>query len=69
MKEESSLVLKCGYTKDLCCHLFFFVVMADIVSELAIGGVLSDFLHINDLVLISEVVRSMNKIKKWKKRF
>ena len=32
---QRSLSLKWGCTRDLCCHLFLFAVMVDVVSELA----------------------------------
>ena len=34
---QSSLRFKWRCTKDLCCHLFFFAVVVDVVTEFARG--------------------------------
>ena len=55
---QKSLRLKWGWTKDLCCHLFFAVVV-DVVTEFARQGALSELLHADDLVLMSEIIEGL----------
>ena len=47
---QRSLGLKWGCTKDQCCHLFFFAVVIDVVTEFAREGTLSELLYADDLV-------------------
>ena len=64
------LVLNISCTKDLYCHLVFFVVLVDVVRKYAREVALSDLLHFDDLVLISEAVEGLrNKFFKWKEAF
>ena len=58
-KYQRSLRLKWGCTNDLCCHLFFFAVIVDVVTEFAREGALSELLHADDLVLISETIEGL----------
>ena len=67
---QRSLRLKWECTMDLCCHLFFFAVVVDVVSELSILGVLSEVQYADDLVLMSETIESLrNNFIKWKEAF
>ena len=62
--------LKRGCKKDLCCHLFFFAVVVDVVTELTREGALRVFLYANDLVLMSERIDGLsNKLIMWKEAF
>ena len=64
---QMSLRLKCGCTKDLCCYLFFFALMVDVVIEFARDGALSELLYAYDLVLVSETIEGLrNMFLKWK---
>ena len=46
---------------------FLFAVMIDVVTSLAREGVLSELLHADDLVLMSETIEGLrNKFIKWK---
>ena len=49
---------------------FFSALVVDAVTELPRGGVLSELLYANDLVLMSETVHGLrNKFIKWKEAF
>ena len=45
---QSVLRLKCECTNDLCCHHIFFVVVVNVVTELARQGVLIELLYTDD---------------------
>ena len=65
-----SLRLKCGCTKDLCCHLLFFAILEDVVTELAKDRVLSELLYADDIVLMSETIEGLsNTFLRWKEAF
>ena len=51
-----SLELKCWCINYLCYQFFHFAVVVDVVTELAMKGVLSELLSSNDLVLMSETM-------------
>ena len=56
--------------KDLCCHLFFFAVVVDVVIEFTREGALSELLYADDLVLMSETIEGLgNKFLKLKEPF
>ena len=44
--------------------------MVDVVTELPRGGVLSEMLYADDLLLMSEVIKELsNEFGKWKEAF
>ena len=54
----------------MCCHLFLFTVVVDVVMEFARDGALSELLYADDLVLMSETIKRVkNKFIKWKETF
>ena len=49
---------------------FLFTVVADVVTELAREGVLSELLYADDLVMMSETIKGLsNYFFKWKEAF
>ena len=63
-RQESEWILSCQRnmrlkwecTIDLCCHLFFFAVKVDVVTQFANEGALSWLLYTGDLVLMIETI-------------
>ena len=56
-----------GCTKDLCCHLLFFAVVIDVVTEFARLCALSELQHADELFLMSETMKGQrNKFLKTK---
>ena len=58
MNCQSSLRLKWGCTKYLCCHFFLLAVEGDVVTRLA-REISSELLNADDLVLMSETVKGI----------
>ena len=58
---QRSLMSKCVYTKDVS---LFFVIVVDVVKDLAIDGVLSKLLCADDLILICETIEGL-----WNKSY
>ena len=56
---QRSLRLMWGCIKGLCCHLFFFALVVDVVTEFARDSALSELLYANDLVLMSETIEGI----------
>ena len=64
---QKSLRLMFGWRNDVCCHIFFFAVVVDVVAEFDIECALSELLYADDLVLMSETIEGVgNKFLKWK---
>ena len=62
--------LKWECAKDLCCHLFCFAVVVDVVTEFASERALSELLYAEDIVMMSETIEGLrNKLLKWKEAF
>ena len=61
MNFQRSLRLKYGCMEDLCCHIFFFAVVVDVVTEFARKGVLSELLYVDDLVFMGEKIEGLRK--------
>ena len=56
---EWILRLKWGCTKDVCCHLFFFAMVVDVVTEFTKESALSELLYAGDLILMIETTREI----------
>ena len=73
-KQESGLIQRClklqwRCSKDLCCQLFFAVVV-DVVTDFARDCALSELLYADDLVLMIETISGLrNKFLKWMEAF
>ena len=67
---QRRLRFKLGCTKDLCCYLFFFAVVVDVVTGFARVGALSELLYADDLVLVNETMEGLrNRFIIWKETF
>ena len=63
---QINLKLKWGFTKDLCCHLFFLYWWKMLSLNLP-EVVISELLYADDLVLVSETIQGLSdKFLKWK---
>ena len=62
--------VKVGMHQGSVLSPFLFVVVVDVVTELATVGVLSEWLYADDLVLMSEtIVRHEKEFTKWREAF
>ena len=61
---------KVGMQQGSVLSPFLFALVVDVVTEVDRVGVLSELLHADDLVLMSETIGGLrNKFIKWKKTF
>ena len=59
-------MLKWGCSNDVCCHLFFFAVVVDVVAYIAREGARSELLYADDLAMMSETIEGLrDKFLKW----
>ena len=65
-----NIITACYVLQEYVLSPFLFVVVVDVVTELAIVGVLSELLYADDLVLMSETMEGLsNMLLKWKEAF